>query len=122
VPRVEADVRSIRSIHAHPANGGVERRGYSGWSAPDLSRAFGRCTAARPTYLAYALVSVSTRWNNFLWPLIVTSSPSTRPLTGGLSLFAAPESGVDISVIPAATRDGEPAAADRTPDFPRRFL
>jgi len=35
--------------------------------------------------------------------LIVTNSPSTRPLTVGLSLFAAPESGVDISVISAAT-------------------
>jgi sn-glycerol 3-phosphate transport system permease protein len=59
--------------------------------------------AARPTYLAYALVSVSTHWNNFLWPLIVTNSESTRPLTVGLSLFAAPESGVNISVISAAT-------------------
>lgn len=59
--------------------------------------------AARPTYLAYALVSVSTHWNNFLWPLIVTSSAETRPLTVGLSLFGAPESGVNISVISAAT-------------------
>ncbi|MFW2589862.1 carbohydrate ABC transporter permease [Sagittula sp. SSi028] len=59
--------------------------------------------AARPTYLAYALVSVSTHWNNFLWPLIVTNSPETRPLTVGLSLFAAPENGVDISVISAST-------------------
>jgi len=59
--------------------------------------------AARPTYLAYALVSISTHWNNFLWPLIVTNSESTRPLTVGLSLFAAPENGVDISVISAAT-------------------
>ncbi|MBB3993108.1 sn-glycerol 3-phosphate transport system permease protein [Sulfitobacter undariae] len=59
--------------------------------------------AARPTYLAYALVSVSTHWNNFLWPLIVTNSDSARPLTVGLSLFGAPENGVDISVISAAT-------------------
>lgn len=58
---------------------------------------------ARPTYLAYALVSVSTHWNNFLWPLIVTNSTATRPLTVGLSIFGAPESGVDISVISAAT-------------------
>ena len=36
---------------------------------------------ARPTYIAYALVSVSTHWNNFLWPLIVTNSPDTPPLT-----------------------------------------
>jgi sn-glycerol 3-phosphate transport system permease protein len=59
--------------------------------------------AARPTYLAYVLVSVSTHWNNFLWPLIVTNSESARPLTVGLSLFGAPENGVDISVISAAT-------------------
>lgn len=58
---------------------------------------------AKPTYLAYALVSVSTHWNNFLWPLIVTNSPETRPLTVGLSIFGAPESGVDISIISAAT-------------------
>jgi sn-glycerol 3-phosphate transport system permease protein len=59
--------------------------------------------AARPTYLAYALVSISTHWNNFLWPLVVTNSTSTRPLTVGLSLFGAPESGVNIGVISAAT-------------------
>jgi sn-glycerol 3-phosphate transport system permease protein len=59
--------------------------------------------AARPTYLAYALVSISTHWNNFLWPLVVTNSNSTRPLTVGLSLFGAPESGVNIAVISAAT-------------------
>ena len=59
--------------------------------------------AARPTYLAYALVSVSTHWNNFLWPLIVTNTEGSRPLTVGLSIFGAPENGVDISVISAAT-------------------
>lgn len=58
---------------------------------------------ARPTYIAYALVSVSTHWNNFLWPLIVTNSTATRPLTVGLSIFGAPESGVNISIISAAT-------------------
>ncbi|WP_454916470.1 carbohydrate ABC transporter permease [Xanthobacter sediminis] len=59
--------------------------------------------ATRPVYLAYALVSVATHWNNFLWPLVVTNSPDTRPLTVGLSLFGAPESGVNISIISAAT-------------------
>jgi len=59
--------------------------------------------AARPTYLAYALVSVSTHWNNFLWPLVVTNNASARPLTVGLSIFGAPENGVDISVISAST-------------------
>jgi sn-glycerol 3-phosphate transport system permease protein len=34
---------------------------------------------------------------------VVTNSDTTRPLTVGLSIFAAPENGVDISVISAAT-------------------
>lgn len=58
---------------------------------------------AKPTILAFALVSVSNHWNNFLWPLIVTSSVSTRPLTVGLSIFATTDSGIDWSIITAAT-------------------
>lgn len=57
----------------------------------------------RPTYLAYGLVSVSYHWNNFLWPLIITNSVETRPLTVGLAIFGAPESGVNWSVITAGT-------------------
>jgi sn-glycerol 3-phosphate transport system permease protein len=58
---------------------------------------------ARPTYLAYGLVSVSYHWNNFLWPLVITNSVETRPLTVGLAIFGAPESGVDWAVISAGT-------------------
>jgi sn-glycerol 3-phosphate transport system permease protein len=58
---------------------------------------------ARPTYVAYGLVSVSYHWNNFLWPLVITNSVSTRPLTVGLSVFASTDQGVDWSVICAAT-------------------
>ena len=58
---------------------------------------------AKPVYLAYGLVSVSTHWNNFLWPLVVTNSVDTRPLTVGLAIFGAPESGVNWAVISAAT-------------------
>jgi sn-glycerol 3-phosphate transport system permease protein len=58
---------------------------------------------ARPTYIAYGLVSISHHWNNFLWPLVVTNSVETRPLTVGLGIFGAPESGVDWSIISAAT-------------------
>jgi sn-glycerol 3-phosphate transport system permease protein len=58
---------------------------------------------ARPTYLAYGLVSISHHWNNFLWPLVVSNSVKTRPLTVGLGIFGAPESGVDWSIISAAT-------------------
>jgi len=38
---------------------------------------------ARPTYIAYGLVLVSYHWNNFLWPLVITNSVTTRPLTVG---------------------------------------
>jgi len=58
---------------------------------------------AKPTILAFALVSVSHHWNNFVWPLIVTSSVETRPLTVGLSIFATTDSGIEWSIITAAT-------------------
>jgi sn-glycerol 3-phosphate transport system permease protein len=58
---------------------------------------------ARPTYVAYGLVSVSYHWNNFLWPLVITNSVTTRPLTVGLAIFGAPESGVNWSIITAGT-------------------
>jgi sn-glycerol 3-phosphate transport system permease protein len=58
---------------------------------------------AKPVYIAYGLVSVSYHWNNFLWPLIVTNSIETRPLTVGLSIFSSTDQGVDWSLITAAT-------------------
>ncbi|HEU6438733.1 MAG TPA: carbohydrate ABC transporter permease [Nitratidesulfovibrio sp.] len=57
----------------------------------------------KPVYLAYALVSVSYHWNNFLWPLIVTNTTNSRPLTVGLQVFSSTEQGVDWSIITAAT-------------------
>ena len=58
---------------------------------------------ARPGYLAFALVSVSYHWNNFLWPLIITNSQNARPLTVGLQVFSSVDQGVDWSIITAAT-------------------
>jgi sn-glycerol 3-phosphate transport system permease protein len=58
---------------------------------------------AKPTYIAYGLVSVSYHWNNFLWPLVITNSVTTRPLTVGLSVFASTDQGIDWSIITAAT-------------------
>jgi len=59
---------------------------------------------ARPTLVAYGLVSVCYHWNNFFWPMIVTNSPDKRPLTVGLALFAkAVESGADWSLVSAGT-------------------
>ena len=58
---------------------------------------------AKPIYLAYGLVSVSTHWNNFLWPLIVTNTVQARPLTVGLQVFSQSDQGIDWSIICAAT-------------------
>ena len=43
---------------------------------------------AKPAYMSFAVISVSYHWNNYLWPLIVTNSPSNRTLTVGLAIFA----------------------------------
>ncbi|MEH6641190.1 carbohydrate ABC transporter permease [Vreelandella glaciei] len=58
---------------------------------------------AKPTYLAYGLVSISHHWNNFIWPLVVTNSVESRPLTVGLGVFSAPETGVHWATVSAAT-------------------
>ncbi len=58
---------------------------------------------ARPVYVAYGLVSVSYHWNNFLWPLIITNSVHSRPLTVGLQVFSSSDQGIDWSIITAAT-------------------
>ena len=58
---------------------------------------------AKPVYVAYALVSISYHWNNFLWPLIVTNTVGSRPLTVGLQVFSSGDQGIDWSVISAAT-------------------
>lgn len=58
---------------------------------------------AKPTYLAYGLTSVAYHWNNFLWPLVITNTVNTRPLTVGLAVFASTDQGIDWAIISAAT-------------------
>lgn len=59
---------------------------------------------AKPTYVAFGLVSVSYHWNDFLWPLIVTNSVNNRTVTVGLAIFAkSNETGVQWSETCAAT-------------------
>lgn len=59
---------------------------------------------ARPSYIAFGLVSVCYQWNNFLWPLVVTNSVENRPLTVGLAIFAQSfEIGAQWTEVSAAT-------------------
>ncbi len=57
-----------------------------------------------PTLIAFGLSSVSFHWNAFLWPLIITNSDESRPLTAGLVRFTQlGEIGAQWSLLTAAT-------------------
>lgn len=59
---------------------------------------------ARAALVAFALVSVSFHWSDFLWPLIVTNSDASRPLTVGLNaLTQMGETGAQWALIMAGT-------------------
>jgi sn-glycerol 3-phosphate transport system permease protein len=59
---------------------------------------------AKPTYIAFSLVSISTHWSNFMWPLIVTNTVESRPLTVGIAIFAQSfETGAQWGTVTAAT-------------------
>ncbi len=58
----------------------------------------------RPHLAAFALVSAVYHWNEFLWPLIATSSASKRILAVGLASFTrSAESGAEWGLISAGT-------------------
>ena len=59
---------------------------------------------AIPAYLAFALVSVSAHWNEFLWPFIITRSEAVRPLTVGLNkLIKTTDQGAFYGTLMAGT-------------------
>jgi len=59
---------------------------------------------ARPGLIAFAIVSVTSHWNEFLWPLMVTNAPDKRTLTVGLATFTKGAEGAqEWGVIAAGT-------------------
>jgi sn-glycerol 3-phosphate transport system permease protein len=59
---------------------------------------------ARPGLVAFAIVSVTAHWNEFLWPLMAVSSPSRQVLTVGLASFASgAEAGSAWGIVAAGT-------------------
>lgn len=58
---------------------------------------------ARPTIIAFGLVSISFHWNNFLWPLVITQSVESRPITVGIYRFLSPEIGINFTALTAGT-------------------
>lgn len=58
---------------------------------------------AKPTIAVFALISVATHWNDYLWPLIITDNDSVRTLTIGLGMFVQHQSGADWGLLMAGT-------------------
>jgi sn-glycerol 3-phosphate transport system permease protein len=59
---------------------------------------------AKPSLIAFALVSPSSHWNEFFWPLIVTDTVTARTLTVGLAMLTqATESSPEWTLTMAAT-------------------
>lgn len=59
---------------------------------------------AIPAVVAFSISSINWHWNNLLWPLIVTQSNETRPLTAGLARFTQlGEIGAQWDLMAAAT-------------------
>ncbi len=57
-----------------------------------------------PSLVAFALSSITWHWNEFLWPLVVTLTERSRPLTVGLVRFTQlGEIGARWSLLMAAT-------------------
>ena len=66
---------------------------------------------AKPALATLAVFYFMTNWNDFLWPLVVTSTTNMRTLPAGLTLFAG-EYVVEHGVLMAGARD-QPAPAGR---------
>ena len=74
--------------------------GCTTWS--NIWRIYVPCS--KPAFVSMGLMSVSYHWNNYLWPMVVTSSVENRPLTVGLAIFAkSKESGTQWFYVCAAT-------------------
>lgn len=59
---------------------------------------------AKPGLVAFAIVSVTAHWNEFLWPLMVITSPDNQTLTIGLAAFTrGAEGGKEWGVLAAGT-------------------
>jgi sn-glycerol 3-phosphate transport system permease protein len=59
---------------------------------------------AKPSLIAFSLVSISYHWNEFFWPLIITDTVKARTLTVGLAMLTqATESSPEWTLTMAAT-------------------
>jgi sn-glycerol 3-phosphate transport system permease protein len=78
---------------------------------------------AKPGLIAFSLVSLMAHWNEFLWPLMVISSPDNQTLTIGLAAFTrGAEGGKEWGVLAAGTLLVMAPLAVAFVAFQRRFV
>jgi sn-glycerol 3-phosphate transport system permease protein len=78
---------------------------------------------AKPGLIAFAIVSVTAHWNEFLWPLMVISDPKNQTLTIGLAAFTrGAEGGKEWGVLAAGTLLVMAPLAVAFVAFQRRFV
>lgn len=58
---------------------------------------------SRPTVLAFSLVALVAHWNDYFWPLIVTTSDRARTLPIGLGMFIGQEVTTDWNLLMAVS-------------------
>jgi sn-glycerol 3-phosphate transport system permease protein len=58
---------------------------------------------AKPIVITFALISIVSKWNEYLWPLIITNTLEMRPITVGLRFLMNAEGANEWGVIMAGT-------------------
>jgi sn-glycerol 3-phosphate transport system permease protein len=58
---------------------------------------------SRPSYASFILLTFTWRWNDYFWPLIMTSSPEMRTLPVGLVFLRTSEGSIEWNVVMAAS-------------------
>ncbi len=58
---------------------------------------------SRPVLITFGLISVVAKWNDYLWPLVVTNEERMRPLAVGVSYLFNPEGNTDWGLVMSAT-------------------
>lgn len=57
----------------------------------------------KPVIVTFALISIVTKWNDYLWPLVITTTQEMRTLTVGITYLFDAEGNNEWGVIMAAT-------------------
>jgi sn-glycerol 3-phosphate transport system permease protein len=58
---------------------------------------------AKPAIISFALISVVTKWNDFLWPLLVTNTKDMRVLPIGIYWLMVEEGSIEWGLVMAGT-------------------